>query len=289
MTDFENRGYLQEDFRLFHLRDAVSLREVDYHYHEFHKILFFVGGSASYVIEGKHYLLNDGDVVLVPRGCIHKPEIGLGIPYERCVLYLSPAFLHGPSESPLDTCFLEAQNRYSHILRLPKGERDALAGHFRALESALAQENSKSFGAPLLALTLVQQLMISLARASIGNFESPSAVYDAQIVLVLQLINDNLSGEMRIDALAEKLYMSKYHLMRRFKAETGYSIHQYISSKRILFARDLIARGDTPTDACYRCGFRDYSVFARAYKKQFGHSPRAQSTSSSPSFENDSD
>lgn len=289
MAAYEIRGYLQEDFRLFHLQDAVSLREIDYHYHEFHKVLFFASGSASYVIEGKHYPLNVGDVVLVPRGCIHKPEIGLGTPYERYVLYLSPTFLHGPAESPLDTCFSEAQKRYSHILRPTQAERDSLEKHFRALESAVAQENADRFGTSLLALTLVQQLMITLARASIGNQESPSAVYDAQIVQVLQLINDELSGDMHADVLAEKLYISKYHLMRRFKAETGYSIHQYISNKRILFARDLIARGETPTDACFRCGFRDYSAFARAFKKQFGRPPRSHSIGSGSSFENDDD
>jgi AraC-like DNA-binding protein len=91
---------------------------------------------------------------------------------------------------------------------------------------------------------------------------------------------------MRADTLAKRLFISKYHLMRQFKAETGYSIHQYIANKRILFARDLIARGESPTDACYRCGFRDYTVFARAFKKQFGRSPRKESSRKNPFFEN---
>ncbi len=274
MSAYQIRGYLEEEYRLFHLRDSVPLSEVDYHYHEFHKILLFVGGSVSYVIEGKHYPLNDGDVALVPRGCVHKPEVGVSTPYERYVLYLSPTFLHGPAESPLDTCFIQSEKRYSHILRLPQKERIALAGHFHALETALAEECAGIFGASLQAKTLVMQLMIALARASLGTPESPPAVYDAQIVRVLQLINDGLEGDMRAETLAEKLYISKYHLMRRFKAETGYSLHQYVNNKRMLFARDLISGGAPPTDACYNCGFRDYSAFARAFKKQFGRPPR---------------
>lgn len=45
------RGYLEEDFRLFHLKDAV-MGPVDWHYHSFHKILVLLAGRASYAIEG---------------------------------------------------------------------------------------------------------------------------------------------------------------------------------------------------------------------------------------------
>jgi AraC-like DNA-binding protein len=55
-------------------------------------------------------------------------------------------------------------------------------------------------------------------------------------------------------------------MMRRFRAETGYSIHSYISNKRLLFAHDLLLMGSSVTAACYGCGYKDYSSFSRAYK-----------------------
>ena len=39
--DCEKRGYLFEEFRLFHLSDPVT-EPIGYHYHDFHKILFFL-------------------------------------------------------------------------------------------------------------------------------------------------------------------------------------------------------------------------------------------------------
>ena len=63
-------------------------------------------------------------------------------------------------------------------------------------------------------------------------------------------------------------------MMHRFKAETGYSIHSYITNKRLLLARDLLLNGAGATEACYSCGYKDYSAFSRAYKKQFGVSPK---------------
>ena len=64
--NYVQRGYLHEDFRLFHLRGAME-ESVDWHYHTFHKIIEFLGGESGYGVEGKQYLLQPGDLVLVPR------------------------------------------------------------------------------------------------------------------------------------------------------------------------------------------------------------------------------
>jgi len=63
--------------------------------------------------------------------------------------------------------------------------------------------------------------------------------------------------------------------MRKFKAETGYSIHQYITSKRLIMAKELLSSTTLPiTDICFQCGFRDYSSFFREFQKNFRISPR---------------
>ena len=80
---------------------------------------------------------------------------------------------------------------------------------------------------------------------------------------------------LSIDELAGRFYISKYHMMRRFKEETGYTIHNYVVTKRLMLARDRISAGVPVGEACYACGFRDYSAFARAYKKLFSVSPRS--------------
>lgn len=46
--NYEKRGYLLEDFRLFHLKDDRGTK-VDYHYHEFCKIVLLLSGSGSYL------------------------------------------------------------------------------------------------------------------------------------------------------------------------------------------------------------------------------------------------
>ena len=68
-------------------------------------------------------------------------------------------------------------------------------------------------------------------------------------------------------------------MMRKFKEETGYSMHQYILEKRILKARNLILTGVPATTASLECGFKDYSTFGRAYKKLLNQLPSAMLSS----------
>ena len=96
---------------------------------------------------------------------------------------------------------------------------------------------------------------------------------DSQVEQLLKYINRNLSEDLSIDSLAGKFFFSKYHMMRKFKEETGYTIHNYIVSKRLLHARSLISQGTPIMKAAQMSGFRDYTTFVRAYKKQFGTVP----------------
>ena len=76
-----------------------------------------------------------------------------------------------------------------------------------------------------------------------------------------------------MDRLARQFYISKFYLMRRFKEETGYTIHGYVTEKRLILAREKIASGLSLSQVAEDCGFGDYSSFSRAYKKRFGVSP----------------
>ena len=68
MAEYEKRGYLLENFRLFHLHTPQGAK-VDYHYHEFYKILFFRSGAGDYIVEGQRYRLQPGDIVLFSPAC----------------------------------------------------------------------------------------------------------------------------------------------------------------------------------------------------------------------------
>lgn len=71
-SNYTKAGYLTKPFKIFHLRDEHKLN-IDFHYHDFHKILIHLHGNVSYCIEGRSYELKEHDIVLVNAGEVHKP------------------------------------------------------------------------------------------------------------------------------------------------------------------------------------------------------------------------
>ena len=122
------------------------------------------------------------------------------------------------------------------------------------------------------------EMMVQLNRAALSNrieYLSTTAS-NHKMIHVIDYLNAHLTDDITIDFLAEHFYLSRYHLMHAFKEETGYTIGNYLTTKRLLLARDQIAQGESITTACYACGFHNYSTFSRAYRKHFGCSPREQ-------------
>lgn len=264
----EKSGYLDEDFRLFHLRDQAQ-KNYSFHYHDFHKIIIFLSGKVSYHIEGKTYHLSPWDILLVSRGAIHKPEIDFSIPYERFVLWIREDI----GNTELNTCFQKANDRSFSLIRLDSRLLERLKDVLFELERSLT---GSAFGDPLLKNALFTQFMIYINRIFLEKtYITDKASYssDSQIESLLRYINLHLDGDLSIDRLAEDFFFSKYHMMRKFKEATGYTVHNYIVSKRLLLARSLITQGLPVMKASAQSGFRDYTSFVRAYKKQFGGPP----------------
>ncbi len=266
---YEKRGYLSSDFRLFHLTDR-DLEPLNYHYHTFHKIIILLAGRVGYSIEGNHYDLSPGDFVLVGQGNIHRPEVEKDTFYERMILYISPRCLdrYKSDSCDLSTCFRNAQENFQYVYH--SGPTDQIKPLLQTLEQALHQDE---FGAELLSQAVFLQLMIEFNRTAARNAHISAASGDSKIVAILQYLSLHLTEPLSIDDLAARFYISKYHMMRRFKDETGYTIHNYVTEKRLLLARQLLQSGKLVSDVCYLAGYQDYSTFSRAYRKRFSVPP----------------
>lgn len=271
MSNYKKRGFLLENFRLFHLRSAQGT-QVDYHYHEFCKILLLLSGSGGYYIDGQRYLLQTGDIVLLDCRSIHRPELDPGTPYERIIIYISPEYLQRFStpECSLQSIF---SGEKGPVLRLREAQRRKVFQLAASLEEDLARED---FGREILCDAGLLRLLVEIGRTMRqGDVHGTSPVMpkNERIREIIRHIDRHLTEDIDIDELAQTFFISKFHMMRLFRQETGTTIHLYITQKRLLMARSLIDGGMRATEACYRCGFRSYSSFTRACSKHFGTTP----------------
>ena len=264
----EKTGYLNEQFRIFHIKDQTS-KEFTYHYHDFHKVVIFISGKAAYHIEGKAYQLKPWDILLVNRHAIHRPEIDHSVPYERFILWIQNDI---PWQELLK-CFQKANDRSYNLVRLNSALQEKMKDILFELENSA---KSDEYGREILTQSLFLQFMVYLNRIFLEKqyiFDKKSYTFDSQIANILQYINHNLKEDLSVEALSAKYYVSKYHLMRKFKEESGYTLHNYIVNKRLLMARTLISNGMPVTKAAQESGFAEYSTFSRAYRKQFKTTP----------------
>lgn len=262
-------GYLEENYHYFHLRDTAG-QERDFHFHEFDKLVLLLSGRVEYTVESVSYELRPWSVLLVKHHTIHRAEIDKSLPYERVILYLDGKYFdRAMPQAHLMDCFEAADRNGRHLLQPDESQRQALEAAIRAYE---ANAEDDGFGAQALRDTIIMQLLIQLGRMSASAPET-GARYDAKIQQTLSYINENLSSELSVDALAERVFLSKYHFMRLFKAQTGSTVHAYIRQKRLLCAARMIREGADAYRAAADSGFGDYSAFHRAFRESFGISP----------------
>ena len=271
MTNYEKRGYLLENFRLFHLRTEQA-PSVDFHYHEFCKLLFLVSGRGSYTVEGRRYQLRSGDIVCIDSRSVHKPELLPDTPYERIILFISPAFLQ--RESTEDCSLVENfSGEDGHVLRLKEPARKKLFDMAEILEKEL---NKEEYGRSIASSAALLRLLVQIGREKRrGNVKAlqAQAPENKRVLEIMEYLDHNLAEDIDIDRLAERFFISKFYMMRLFHRETGTTVYGYLTQKRLLKARALMDSGMRATESCYACGFRSYSSFTRAYGKYFGTTP----------------
>lgn len=269
--EVEKRGYLLEEFRLFHLKDDKGA-EMEFHYHDFCKLVILVSGQGEYTVEDRHYGLQAGDILFIGNGQIHRPEFAKGVEYERIIFYISPDFLQRQSS---EDCSLLAlfEGVQGHVLRLEERRNRKVIGLAQVLEEEL---DKNTFGKNIMANALLLQLLVRIGRyrdkGSLMLADRPEMT-DERIGRLLIFIENHLSEEISVEDLAEVVFMSRYHMMRLFKKETGNSVYEYLTERRLFFARELIRQGVPATESCFQAGFGSYSSFTRAYGKRFGTTP----------------
>ncbi|CAB1262463.1 AraC family transcriptional regulator [Clostridium sp. MT-14] len=268
------KGYLNNDFEIFHLKNRESI-DFEFHYHEFSKIVIFLSGDTTYLIEGNSYKLKPWDILLINSNDIHKAVIDPNKIYERIIFWINPNFLARHNDKcNLSSCFEMASKQRFNLLRLENAHLGNIKKLLFNMESSLKH---REFGYKLLVECFFIQFMVYVNRLFLGQkkpMELPDIKYDENIGNILNYINKNLNGNLSIDYISSRFYMSKYYLMHKFKEQTGYTIHNYILQKRLIMSNLLIKKGMSITDACLESGFNDYSNFLRAFKKVFGLSPR---------------
>lgn len=275
ITPFSTRQYMfSQDYEIYYYSDIPGTA-VSKHTHDYYEFYFFLEGNVNIVVAGKPIRVRQGDLIIIPPGVEHYPEFLDNVtPYKRFVLWIGANFYDR---------LVNASPDYGYIIESVKKQgqyrfaNDVLA--FNELQSALfnitAEVKGNRFGKDAKVSLQISDLILTINRMA---YEKVSVGISGTKGRLSNIISDyvmfHLDEDLSLERLEREFFVSKYHIEHVFKEDYGISLHKFIQMKRLYAAKDAIGSGKPIQETFPLYGFNDYSVFFRAFKKEFGLSPK---------------
>lgn len=245
-----------------------------FHMHDYYECYLYLSGSIDIAIEEQFYAPKPYDLFLIPPGVMHRwvarPPVRR---YERIYFYITADCLESmsiPGFRMLDI-LKEASARHAYCFH-----PDAQSG---AALVALATEAIRSSALTEPADVLMTRCRVNMLMATFCRLVSQSSNAPVhapgRMQAIILYINEHITEPLSLDDLAERFFISKSCLLHTFKEYANLSVYQYILSKRVMLAQQLMREGASPGAASRASGFSDYAGFYRAFVKQTGATPQA--------------
>lgn len=242
------------------------------HSHKMHEIFYFISGKASYLVEGRIYRLVPGSIMIMRSGEFHKIVLDEDEPYERMVINFKASVLAGVDPAGLLLRpFIERPLGVGNHFPAGKIQIGHIYEALKSMDHAIDLPEQRHLAILSNLFSILYEIQNAYLRR--GALDPSGNGIQTLGSSIVDYINANLFGELSLDILSEKFFISKNHLNRLFKEATGSTVWEYIQVKRLNAARSSIRQGSSAVAACAKSGFNDYSAFYRAYKKHFGESP----------------
>lgn len=238
------------------------------HNHMRYEIYYFISGKGHFYIEGSEYPLHRGDLLIMRDTEAHYISLDKDMPYERLAMHFNPEFVRTFDAS--GALLAAFENREAGRANLFRGTDFQNDTYIRLLENMLnTEEESRGLQLKSNLIALLNEIRIAHERGA----EHPGPGKETLAFSIISYINVHLFESLSLDEICSLFFISKAQLCRIFKKTTGTTVWGYITAKRLMAAQSMLAGGTPATEVYSRCGFNDYSVFFRAYRKQFGCTP----------------
>ena len=265
-------------YEVFHYKDP-STSAVEVHHHDFYEVYFLLDGNVEYWVDGRIIRMEPGDLLLISPMELHRPMVAADSPaYERIVLWINKDYLKtfASAKTALHGCFDTTAPNHTHLLRTLATQRTLIT---QLLADLVREYYSREFGSQLSADGIFLQFMVQLNRlAQHANTEKETSQELSPLTQkVIGYIHAHIGEKLSLESLADRFFVSKYHLSHAFSREVGVSVYRYVLLRRLLIARQMLSAGESAGSVSRICGFADYTSFYRAFKSEYGISPRAYS------------
>lgn len=263
-TDFSVKRSISQDWQM-----------EDVHFHDLFEIYYSFTNNIKYLIDGKLYAVNRGDLFIFNNKELHKIIVPADIKYERYVLIFNPALVQDLStkRTNLLEFFLNRSKDFRNKVQLDDIQEQKLLDLFKKAEQ---YSKTNQYGYDIYTRTILAEILLLInsfyRNYSYRTLHTEDEDYN-RIKPVITYIHDNYDKKLSVQKIAAEFNLSSYHLGYLFKKATGFSIYDYIINLRIIKAKDLLREQIAVSKVCELVGFGSYSNFIRTFSKRVGISP----------------
>jgi AraC-like DNA-binding protein len=186
---------------------------------------------------------------------------------DECVFFT----LHDPALDALERRPTVVSGRRMTTTHAPSARAVYLAQHLLA----------RYLGRPVVDALRVQEeaiaivaTVLELRPATRGRRGTTKTAHGELAEAAKDIVVETVTESLSLDEIASRLNVSAFHLARVFRAETGFSLHQYRKQLRLRLALERLREGATSLTAlAFELGFASHSHFTDAFRAEFGVAP----------------
>ncbi len=261
---FEKNLSIEYTHNTNQMPDLITFEQ---HCHDFYELLYILQGSGKYIVEGIEYPIHPHALFLVPPYEYHYVYPNGNRTYERIVIHFDKAIL---PDTVKELSLLHQKSGTYFSLQSTDTPVRASFDILRVLEDFSDETRSAHPENNILLCSTLSQILLLLTHE---HSIPPDTEDSGTVRRIIEYLNLHLTEELSLDTIAKEFFVSKYHLCRLFHNQTGASIFTYFNTKRMALAKQLLHDGNNATAVAAKLGYKDYSSFYRAYRKQTGESP----------------
>jgi len=228
------------------------------------EIMFMARGSGDYSIDGVHYLVKEGDILIFNAGITHeeRPHVS-----EDSLIYCC-----GLDGLHIDGLKLNQLEERKQPGALPSGDR--YSELLCIFELLWLQASRKEQSTLAIINSAVEALLVSCKKVwqeSAADTANENKVLGKRIKT---FIDAHYNQELTLQSIARDLNINRFYLIHSFKAYSGYSPKQYLIRRRIGEAQSLLlSSDDSIAQIATQVGFENVTNFHRVFKQIVGIPP----------------
>jgi AraC-like DNA-binding protein len=259
---------------IFFASKQKMLKESTYHDHDFTELTFILSGKGKYLVDGRIYDVEAGDIIMCNPGIKHQNIVVN--PKEPTVEFFAGFTNFHFKNMPPNSVVLKDGD---YILHTNSEMKQDISKHCYEM---IAENEACQVGKYFMLKTHLMQILLLMIRDITEvidsnltgcNFESYNKSY--AVKKIINYLNENYENKISLDQIAHNMYLSPVYISKIFKEETGESPINYLIKIRLDKAKDILLNSDGGSikSIANRVGYEDVYHFSKLFKKYYGISP----------------